>query len=145
MVKQTKKIINDPKQVVPEAIDGLIAASHGRLKKLDGINAVVRTDLKPGKVGIIVGGGSGHEPVSAGFLGENFADGAACGNVFTSPAPNIILDTIKAVHTGAGVVNLVLNYAGDNLNFEIASEMAAAEGIQTRSVPIWDDVASAAP
>lgn len=142
-MNKTKKIINDPKQVVPEAIEGLIAASHGRLKKIDGLNAVVKNRLSTGKVGIVVGGGSGHEPVSAGFIGHNLADGAACGNVFAAPTPDIILETIKAVDTGAGVLNLVLNYAGDNLNFEIAAEMAAAEGIQTRSVKIWDDVASA--
>ncbi len=140
---QTKKIVNDPKQVVPEAIEGLVAASHGGLRRLNGINAVVKAELTKGKIGLIVGGGSGHEPVSAGFIGENLADGAACGNVFASPTPDIILETIKAVDTGAGVMNLILNYAGDNLNFEIASEMAAAEGFRTRSVRIWDDVASA--
>lgn len=142
-MKKTKKIINDPKKVVPEAIEGMIAASHGRLIKLDGFNSVIQASLSQGKVGLVVGGGSGHEPVSAGFIGENLADGAACGNVFASPTPDIILETIKAVDTGAGVLNLVLNYAGDNLNFEIASEMAEAEGVRTRSVRIWDDVASA--
>lgn len=139
----TKKIINDPKRVVPEQIDGLIEAGHGKLRRLNGVNAVVKSNLVKGKVGVVVGGGSGHEPVSAGLIGENLADGAACGNVFASPTPDIILKTIKAVDTGAGVLNLVLNYSGDNLNFEIASEMAAAEDIQTRSVRIWDDVASA--
>ncbi len=144
-MKKVKKIINDPKAVVPEAIEGLILADHGRLRKLDGLNAVVRADPTPGKVGLVVGGGSGHEPVSAGFVGSNLADGAACGNVFASPPPGLILETIKAVDTGAGVLNLVLNYAGDNMNFEIASEMAAEEGIRTRSVSVWDDVASAPP
>ena len=142
-MKKVKKIINDPQKVVHEAIDGLIAASHGSLKRVADKNSVVRTELKPNKVGIVVGGGSGHEPVSAGYIGENLADGAACGNVFASPTPDIILETIKAVDTGSGVLNLVLNYAGDNLNFEIGSEMAEAEGIITRSVTIMDDVASA--
>lgn len=140
---KTKKIINDPREVVPEAIEGLIAASHGRLKKIDGLNGVVKTTLSKDKVGIVVGGGSGHEPVSAGFIGKNLADGAACGSVFASPTPDTILETIKAVDSGAGVLNLVLNYAGDNLNFEIAAEMAAAQSIRTLSVRIWDDVASA--
>ena len=144
-MKKIKKIINDPKQVVPEQIEGMIEASHGKLKQLNGINAIVTSKLQKGKVGIVVGGGSGHEPVSAGFIGTNMADGAACGNVFASPTPDIILETIKALDTGAGVVNLVLNYSGDNLNFEIASEMAAAENLQTRSVRIWDDIASAPP
>lgn len=138
-----KKIINNPKNVVTEAIDGLIAASHGQLKRIPGKNAVVKSELTSHKVGIVVGGGSGHEPVGAGFIGENLADGAACGNVFSSPTPDIILETIKAVDSGAGVLNLVLNYSGDNLNFEIASEMAEAENIVTRSVAIMDDIASA--
>lgn len=142
-MKTMKKIINDPKNVVPEALEGLIAASHGYLKMISGKNGVVKSSLTPKKVGIVVGGGSGHEPVSAGFIGENLADGAACGNVFASPTPDIILETIKAVNSGSGVLNLVLNYAGDNLNFEIGSEMAAAENIETRSVTIMDDVASA--
>lgn len=144
-MNQIKKIINDPKQVVPEQIEGLIQASHGKLKQLNGINSVVKSRLQEGKVGIVVGGGSGHEPVSAGLIGTNLADGAACGNVFASPTPDIILETIKAVDTGAGVLNLVLNYSGDNLNFEIASEMAAAEDVSVKSVSIWDDVASAPP
>ena len=144
-MSQIKKIINDPRQVVPEQIEGLILASHGRLKQISGYTAVVNNHLQTGKVGIVVGGGSGHEPVSAGFIGTNLADGAACGNVFASPTPDIILETIKAVDTGAGVLNLVLNYSGDNLNFEIASEMAAAQDVRVKSVSIWDDVASAPP
>jgi dihydroxyacetone kinase-like protein len=142
-VKKTKKIVNDPAQVVPELIEGLVAASHGRLRKIEGVNVVVKAEMPQGKVGLLVGGGSGHEPVSGGFIGENLADGAACGNVFASPTPDVILEAIKALDSGAGVLNLVLNYAGDNLNFEIASEMAEDEGITTRSVQVWDDVASA--
>lgn len=144
-MKKTKKIVNDPTQVVPELIEGLVAASHGKLKKLDGVNAVVKADMPKGKVGLLVGGGSGHEPVSAGFIGENLADGAACGHVFASPTPDVILEAITALDSGAGVLNLVLNYSGDNLNFEIASEMAEDDGIKTRSVQVWDDVASAPP
>ena len=144
-MKKQKKIINDPKNVVPEQIEGMIKASHGKLRQLDGITAVVSNSPVSGKVGIVIGGGSGHEPVSAGYIGPGFADGAACGNVFASPTPDIVLETIKAVDTGAGVINLVLNYSGDNLNFDIASEMAEEENIQTRSVRLWDDVASAPP
>lgn len=142
---KTKKIVNDPTQVVPELIEGLVAASHGKLRKIDGVNAVVKANMPTGKVGLLVGGGSGHEPVSGGFIGENLADGAACGNVFASPTPDVILEAIKALDSGAGVLNLVLNYSGDNMNFEIASEMAEDEGIKTRSVQVWDDVASAPP
>lgn len=140
-----KKVMNDPRNVVVEAIEGLIASSNGTLKRLGDKNGVVRSELAPGKIGIVVGGGSGHEPVGAGFLGENLADGAACGNVFASPTPDIIFETIRAVDSGSGVLNLVLNYAGDNLNFEIASEMATEADINTRSVQVMDDVASAPP
>ncbi len=142
-MKKTKKIVNDPKLVVPELVEGLVAAYHGRIRVIEGTTAVVKTDLPKNKVGLITGGGSGHEPLTGGYVGENLADGAVCGNVFASPTPDIIFEAIKAVDQGAGVLNLVLNYAGDNLNFEIASEMAADEGIETRSVQVWDDVYSA--
>ncbi|MBT4267127.1 MAG: dihydroxyacetone kinase subunit DhaK [Deltaproteobacteria bacterium] len=142
-MSDTKKIINDPKKVVPELLEGLVAASHGSLKIVDGTTAVIRSKLTEGKVGLLTGGGSGHEPLTGGFVGENLADGAVCGNVFASPTPDIIYEAIKAVEKGKGVLNLVLNYAGDNMNFEIACEMAEADGIETRSVQVWDDVLSA--
>jgi len=142
-MKTTKKIINDPKLVVPELLEGIVAANHGRVRLIEGTTAVVKTGLPKGKIGLLTGGGSGHEPLPSGFVGHNLSDGAICGNVFASPTPNIILAAIKAVDQGAGILNLVLNYSGDNLNFEIASEMAADEGIETRSVQVWDDVLSA--
>ena len=139
----TKKIVNDPKLVVPELLEGIVAANHGKIRLIEGTTAVVKTDLPKGKIGLLTGGGSGHEPLPSGFIGDNLSDGAICGNVFASPTPNIILEAIKAVDQGAGILNLVLNYSGDNLNFEIASEMAADEGIETRSVQVSDDVLSA--
>jgi dihydroxyacetone kinase-like protein len=140
-----KKIVNDPRNVVPQLLDGLVLAYHGKIKQLEGLNALVKTELPKGKVGLLIGGGSGHEPLFHGFIGNNMGDGAACGNIFAAPSPDIILAATKALDQGKGVLYLYGNYAGDNMNFDIAAEMAAEEGIATRTVRIWDDVASAPP
>ena len=140
-----KKIINDPKNVVVELLDGLVKAYHGKIKKLEGVNALVKTNLPQGKVGLLIGGGSGHEPLFHGFIGKNMADGAACGNIFAAPTPDVILEATKALNQGNGVLYLYNNYAGDNMNFDIAAETAADEGIVTKTVRIYDDVASAPP
>lgn len=142
---KAKKIVNDPKHVVTEMLEGLVAAYHGQVRKLEGVNALVKTHLPPDKVGLLIGGGSGHEPVFHGFIGENMADGAAAGNVFAAPTPDIILEATRALNQGRGVLYLYGNYAGDNMNFDIAAELAAEEGIQTRTVRTWDDVAAAPP
>ena len=142
---KAKKIINDPKDVVPELLEGLVLAYHGRVTKIEGFNALVKTDLPRGKVGLLIGGGSGHEPLFHGFIGENMGDGAACGNIFAAPSPDIILAATRALNQGKGVLYLYGNYAGDIMNFDIAAEMAAEEGIETKTVHIWDDVASAPP
>ena len=142
---KAKKIINDPKNVVSELVEGLVKAYHGKVTKLEGVNALVKSTLPPGKVGLLIGGGSGHEPLFPGFIGENLADGAACGNVFAAPTPDVVLATTKALDQGKGVIYLYGNYAGDNMNFDIAAEMAADEGIETRTVRVWDDVAAAQP
>jgi dihydroxyacetone kinase-like protein len=142
---KAKKIINDPKDVVPELLEGLVLACHGKIKRLESVNALVKTNLPKGKVGLLIGGGSGHEPLFHGFIGENMGDGAACGNIFAAPTPDIILAATRALDQGKGVLYLYGNYAGDNMNFDIAAEMAADEGIETRTVRIWDDVASAPP
>jgi len=144
-MKTAKKIINDPKNVVPELLEGLVEAYHGKVKMLEGVTALVKTSLPDGKVGLLIGGGSGHEPVFHGFIGENMADGAACGNIFAAPTPDVILEATRALDQGNGVLYLYGNYAGDNMNFDIAAEMAADEGFVTRTVRIWDDVASAPP
>ncbi len=144
-MKRAKKIINDPRHVVSELLEGLIEASHGRIRPLSSIQALVKTDILKGKVGLLIGGGSGHEPVFPGFIGDMLADGAACGNIFAAPTPDIILDATKAVHRGKGVLYLYGNYAGDNMNFDIAAEMAVDEGIEVKTVRVWDDVASAPP
>ena len=144
-MSKPKKIINDPKDVVAELLDGLVQAYHGKIKKLEGVQALVKTNLPADKVGLLIGGGSGHEPLFHGFIGDNMADGAACGNIFAAPTPDVILAASKALNQGNGVLYLYNNYAGDNMNFDIGAEMAADEGIDIKTVRIYDDVASAPP
>lgn len=139
----TKKVINNPKNVVVETADGLILAYHGKVNKIENSNAIKLADIRPGKVCLLVGGGSGHEPLFAGFVGENLADGAVSGNVFAAPSPDQILAATNALDQGKGVLYLYGNYAGDNMNFDIAAELAESEGITTKTVRIYDDVASA--
>ena len=122
-----------------------MAASHGELRPIDGTTAVVRSQLAASRIGLLIGGGSGHEPLFAGFVGEGRADAAACGNVFAAPTPDIILAATRAVDRGKGVLYVYGNYAGDNLSFDMAAELAAAEGISTATVRVWDDVAAAPP
>jgi phosphoenolpyruvate---glycerone phosphotransferase subunit DhaK len=136
-----KKLINDPFDAVDEMVDGFVAA-HGDTVKLVGERAVVRNDVGPAKVGIVIGGGSGHEPAFLGYVGSGLADAAAVGNIFAAPPPDVCLDAIRAVSTGTGVLLVFGNYAGDIMNFGIAAERAAAEGIDVRTVLVTDDVAS---
>ena len=140
-----KKIINDPRQVTSEMVDGLLLAYDRRVRKLDGFLALVKTTIPEGKVALLIGGGSGHEPLFHGFIGTNMADGAACGQVFAAPAPDIIHAATKAVHRGKGVLFLYGNYAGDNMNFDMAVELAEEDGIDVRTVRVRDDVAAAPP
>src|SRR5664280_1611785 len=136
-----KKLINSPDRVVDEALAGM-AAAHADLIRIEEPNIIVRKDApKRGKVGIISGGGSGHEPMHGGFVGMGMLDAACPGAVFTSPVPDQMEAATKAVNGGAGVLHIVKNYTGDIMNFEIAAEMAQAEGIEVASVVIADDVA----
>ncbi len=136
-----KKLINTPDSVVDEALAGM-AAAHPDLVRIEAPNIVVRKDApRPGKVGVISGGGSGHEPMHGGFVGLGMLDAACPGAVFTSPVPDQMLAATKAVNGGAGVLHIVKNYTGDIMNFEIAAEMAQAEGIEVTAVVIADDVA----
>ncbi|KQX07004.1 MULTISPECIES: dihydroxyacetone kinase subunit DhaK [unclassified Leifsonia] len=137
-----KKLINDPKNVVNESLAGFAAAHSDLVRAEYDPNYVVRADAPvAGKVAIISGGGSGHEPLHAGFVGFGMLDGAVPGAVFTSPTPDPILAATKAVDSGAGVLHIVKNYTGDVLNFETAADLAAAEGIEVRAVVTNDDVA----
>jgi dihydroxyacetone kinase-like protein len=136
-----KKLINSPDTVVDEALAGM-AAAHADLIRVEEPNIVVRKDApRQGKVGVISGGGSGHEPMHGGFVGMGMLDAACPGAVFTSPVPDQMLAATKAVNGGAGVLHIVKNYTGDIMNFELAAEMARAEGIDVNAVVIADDVA----
>ena len=137
-----KKLINQPEDVVKEALAGMLAA-HSDLIQVDiEQQIVVRRDAPVhDKVGVISGGGSGHEPMHGGFVGVGMLDAACAGAVFTSPVPDQMLAATRAVNGGAGVLHIVKNYTGDVLNFEMAAELAAADGIEVASVVTNDDVA----
>lgn len=136
-----KKFINNVDMVEEEMILGMVKAYPQYLKKLDCGNVVIRADKKEGKVALISGGGSGHEPAHGGYVGYGMLDCAVAGAVFTSPTPDQIYEGIKAVATDSGVLMIVKNYTGDVMNFEMAAEMAADEGIKVKYVVVNDDVA----
>ncbi|WP_108025327.1 dihydroxyacetone kinase subunit DhaK [Melghirimyces profundicolus] len=137
-----KKVMNQPEQIVKEMLEGMILAHPDRLRGIKESGVLLRTDAPvEGKVGLVSGGGSGHEPAHGGFVGKGMLDAAVAGEVFTSPTPDRILEAIKAVDSGKGVLCIVKNYTGDVLNFEMAVELAAAEGIEVDSVVVNDDVA----
>jgi dihydroxyacetone kinase-like protein len=137
-----KKFINDPENVVPEALAG-IAAAHADLVSVDfDQQLVIRADAPvSGKVGLVSGGGSGHEPLHGGFVGAGMLDAACAGAVFTSPVPDQMAAATKAVNGGAGVLHIVKNYTGDVLNFKLAAELSEDDGIEVQSVVLDDDVA----
>jgi len=136
-----KKLMNAADDLVDEALAGMTAA-HGDLLRVIEPNVVVRADApRQGKVGVISGGGSGHEPMHGGFVGLGMLDAACPGAVFTSPVPDQMLAATKAVDGGAGVLHIVKNYTGDIMNFELAAELAQGEGIEVTAVVIADDVA----
>lgn len=135
-----KKFINQVDQVENQMITGMVKAFPS-LRKLDCGNVVVRTNKKEGKVALVSGGGSGHEPAHGGYVGTGMLDGAVAGAVFTSPTPDQILEAIHAVSTDKGVLLVIKNYTGDVMNFEMAEEMAQDEGIQVKHVVTNDDVA----
>lgn len=138
-----KKFINDPFDVVDEMLEGFLAV-HGRyVRKLDTARTVVRVGAPvQNKVGVITGGGSGHKPAFIGFVGKGMLDAVAVGEIFTSPPPNAVFEAAKAVDGGKGVLLLLGNYAGDVMNFQLAADMAKAEGIPVEQVIATDDVGS---
>lgn len=137
-----KKLINKPEDVVKEELEGMVAA-HPDLIRVDFENQIVIRKDAPiqGKVGVISGGGSGHEPMHGGYVGLGMLDAACPGAVFTSPVPDQMLAATKAVNGGAGVFYIIKNYTGDVLNFEMAGELAQADSIQVETVVTNDDVA----
>ncbi|MBT2511967.1 dihydroxyacetone kinase subunit DhaK [Arthrobacter sp. ISL-30] len=137
-----KKLINDPQSVVDESVEGFGLAHADLVTVHADPKYVLRTDAPvAGKVALVSGGGSGHEPLHAGFVGLGMLDAAVPGAVFTSPTPDQIIPATTAVDSGAGVIHIVKNYTGDVLNFETAAEMAQAEGVHVRTVLVNDDVA----
>jgi len=137
-----KKLINDPQHVVGEALLGIEAARPE--VRVDHANRIIYRRDAPvaGKVGLVSGGGSGHEPLHGGFVGLGMLDAACAGQIFTSPTPDQMLEATKCVDSGAGVLHIVKNYTGDVMNFEMAAELAAAEtGITGKTVIVNDDVA----
>ncbi|MBE9428934.1 dihydroxyacetone kinase subunit DhaK [Staphylococcus epidermidis] len=134
-----KKLIKDKQQFLSDMLEG-IKIAHPELEVIND-NVVVKKDKKTTGVTLVSGGGSGHEPAHAGYVAQGMLDAAVCGEVFTSPTPDKILDAIKAVDTGEGVLLIVKNYAGDVMNFEMAQEMAEMEGINAAMVVVKDDIA----
>ena len=141
-----KKIINSSAAVVTEMIDGYVKAYPRYFERLTNdegtINAIACKQRRRGKVTLVIGGGSGHEPLFAGLCGTGMADAAIVGNIFAAPNPQLICDTAKAVDEGEGVLFIYGNYAGDNLNFDMGEELCEFEDIKTAHVRVWDDIAS---
>jgi dihydroxyacetone kinase-like protein len=138
-----KKLINDPADVVAESLRG-VAKAHPQSLRVDHENRIVYRADAPiqGKVGLLSGGGSGHEPLHGGFVGRGMLDAACAGEVFTSPVPDQMVEATKNIDGGAGVLHIVKNYTGDIMNFEMAAELAAAEtGVDVASMVVYDDVA----
>ncbi|MEM5568653.1 dihydroxyacetone kinase subunit DhaK [Aerococcus viridans] len=136
-----KKIINQPGDIVGQMVKGLASAHADILAQVPDTQVLYRTAETPNIVGIVSGGGSGHEPSHAGFVGKGMLSAAVSGEVFTSPTPDQILEGIKAADNGAGVFLVIKNYTGDVMNFEIAQEFAEAEGIETAAIIVDDDIA----
>jgi len=137
-----KKIINHPEAVVQEMMEGIILADANRLKRIDETKVITKKEVPiENKVALISGGGSGHEPAHVGYIGKGMLDAAVLGEVFTSPTVDEVYQAIKAVDSGSGVCLIVKNYTGDVMNFDMAAELAAEEGIQVEHVIVKDDVA----
>ena len=136
-----KKIINKPENIVTEMLDGLAYVHNDMVHRVEGFDIIARNEQVAGQVGLISGGGSGHEPAHAGFVGDGMLSAAIAGAVFTSPTPDQILEAIKEADQGAGVFMVVKNYSGDIMNFEMAQELAEMEGIEVASVVVDDDIA----
>ncbi|WP_094606656.1 PTS-dependent dihydroxyacetone kinase, dihydroxyacetone-binding subunit DhaK [Sporomusa silvacetica DSM 10669] len=137
-----KKVINNAEQVVEEMLQGLVFAHPQYVKRVAGFDVLVRANSPvQGKVGLVSGGGSGHEPSHGGYVGRGMLDGAVAGAVFTSPTPDQIYEAVKAVDGGKGVLLVIKNYTGDIMNFEMAAEMAEADGVKVAKVVVNDDVA----
>ena len=136
-----KKFINDVENVENEMLEGIVLAHPEYVSRLEGFDGLVRADNKTNKVALVSGGGSGHEPAHGGFVGKGMLDAAVAGSVYTSPTPDQVIEAIKAVDAGKGVLLVIKNYTGDIMNFEMAAELAEDEGIKVLNVVVTDDVA----
>ncbi|TSO25765.1 dihydroxyacetone kinase subunit DhaK [Lactobacillus sp. LL6] len=138
-----KKIINDPKNIVSEMVDGMVRAYPQYIEKVKNAEAVVRSnkDSMKGKVGLVSGGGSGHEPAHAGYVGKGMLSAAVCGQIFTSPTPDQAYAAIKACNQGKGVLLVVKNYSGDVMNFDMAKDLASMDDIEVKTIIVDDDIA----
>lgn len=136
-----KKIINNPEDIVDQMLDGLVKANKDKIIRIEDTNVIARKDAPvDGKVGLISGGGSGHEPAHAGFVGKGMLDCAVAGDIFTSPTPDQVLEAIKKSDSGKGVFMVIKNYQGDVMNFEMAKEMAEMEDIKVDYIIVNDDI-----
>jgi len=142
---RVKKFLNRPRDAVDEAIAGALLAHEALLAPVEGVPRAIRSRHGPrkGKVGVVIGGGSGHEPGFLGYVGQGLADAVAIGNIFAAPPPDPILAATLAADGGAGVLHIFGNFSGDLMNFEMAAEMAQAQGIEVRTIVTTDDIASA--
>jgi len=136
-----KKIIDSPDRIVDTMLDGIAFSHAGKVRRLEGFNVIVRKTHNDNKVSLISGGGSGHEPAHAGFVGRGMLDAAVAGEVFTSPTPDQVLAALKAVASSRGSLLIIKNYSGDVMNFEMAAELAEMEGLKVAKVVVNDDVA----
>lgn len=136
-----KKLINHPADIVPEMTEGLIRSYPSIIKRLANTQTIIRVEKPKEKVGLVSGGGSGHEPSHAGFVGQGMLTAAVCGQVFTSPTPDQVFEAIKAADSGKGVFLIIKNYSGDIMNFEMAKDMAEMDGIEVDYAVVDDDIA----
>src|SRR5690625_28883 len=142
VMSEAKKIINNPDDVVDEVLDGLVAVSQGLLTRSAGSRVVRRSELDQGKVGLVVGGGSGHEPMYGAYVGPGLADASVSGDIFAAPAPQHVQEAITAADTGAGVLLVYGNYAGDVMNFDMGGELAQDDDVNAATILVRDDVAT---
>ena len=139
-----KKLINDPDNIVNELVEGFLLVNKDKVKKISNFNAIARIEAPvKGQVGIVIGGGAGHEPLFLEYIGKNMADVEVHGNIFAAPSPKAILEGIRAANGGAGVILLYNNYSGDVFNFNVAQDLARKEGIPVDTVLINDEISSA--
>lgn len=136
-----KKLINNKEDIVKEMVEGMVKAFPNEIESVNELPIIIRKNKKQGKVALVSGGGSGHEPSHAGFVGFGMLDGAIAGEVFTSPSADKVYEAIKAVDNGEGVLLIIKNYSGDVMNFEMAAEMAELDGIKVDKVIVDDDIA----